>query len=459
MVRYLIVCSLKDPAGVRIKDQLLRLNDFEPLSIDKTSNVSEAYQSDRFAMVVLQGSLLESDGIDRALNIEFDEIIFASRHASKDRRKVFCLHHSGNIGKAKYGGRDRELTTPSPQTLKHLFKALKHEARGTDYHVTLEATHHGPSNIQKPSLFIEIGSTPDEWEDMNAASLVARAILSLDSTVNGYCYPVAASFGGTHYAPRQTRLLEETDVTFGHIFPDYHLNDLAPRVVKQALRSVDFVYVDRKSTRVNIKGMVNELDCEILRESEIRDIIGIPWDIYSNIKERAKVEVPNGMPRLTRAFKASPCMCDVSVYVENDLIEEASKLNQKALIQSLEKHRVVFIEEKDGALSNCILGKTEESAKKAAEDLTLTCVKVLKSSCRIEYDPSSQELEIIKKHFSPEMALQYGIEPGPKFGVLKKGESVIIDDEVVHPEMVFIESRQYVEIKESRKVLESSFSR
>ena len=120
---------------------------------------------------------------------------------------------------------------------------------------------------------------------------------------------------------------------------------------------------------------------------------------------------------------------------------------------------MVFIEDKDGILSNCLLGETEESAKMAADDLTLTCVKLLKSSCRIEYDPSSQKLEIIKRHFSPEMALEYGIEPGPKFGVLKKGESVIVDDEVVHPEMVFIESRQYVEIKESRKVLEGSFSR
>ena len=34
-----------------------------------------------------------------------------------------------------------------------------------DYEITIEATHHGPTSLKKPLLFIEIGSTEKQWAD------------------------------------------------------------------------------------------------------------------------------------------------------------------------------------------------------------------------------------------------------------------------------------------------------
>ena len=45
----------------------------------------------------------------------------------------------------------------------------------SDYDITLETTHHGPV-LQKPTLYVEIGSTEDRWSDRIAARVWAETI-------------------------------------------------------------------------------------------------------------------------------------------------------------------------------------------------------------------------------------------------------------------------------------------
>ena len=68
------------------------------------------------------------------------------------------------------------------------------------YRVSYEVTHHGPTALVTPSLFVEIGSTATEWADPAAGRAVAESILTAvpEETIN------LIGFGGTHYAVRQT---------------------------------------------------------------------------------------------------------------------------------------------------------------------------------------------------------------------------------------------------------------
>ena len=42
------------------------------------------------------------------------------------------------------------------------------EQKGLKYDVTLEVTHHGPTELSVPSLYAEIGSTEIQWKDPEA---------------------------------------------------------------------------------------------------------------------------------------------------------------------------------------------------------------------------------------------------------------------------------------------------
>ena len=93
-------------------------------------------------------------------------------------------------------------------------------------------------------------------------------------------YPVAVGFGGGHYAHRQTKLIFETEITFGHNFPKYQLDDLDDGLIQDALlkSNADFAYFDRKSMnaaqRNRISAVIEDLGYEVLRERTIRERFG-----------------------------------------------------------------------------------------------------------------------------------------------------------------------------------------
>ena len=158
-------------------------------------------------------------------------------------------------------------------------------ATGTDYEVSMESTHHGPTALSVPSIYVEIGSGEAEWVDRDAGRIVAGAILgicmnSAGPREPGSAAPVAVGFGGGHYAPRQTKLIFETKITFGHNFPKYQLDGLDDGLIREALlrSGADFAYFDRKSMnaaqRNRISAVIEDLGYEVLRESRIRERFG-----------------------------------------------------------------------------------------------------------------------------------------------------------------------------------------
>jgi D-aminoacyl-tRNA deacylase len=271
-----IVCSTQDRASQNIKNCILSLRKWNYIGSQDSISV---FEYEDFRIVEIVDSLIIQDGLDNKLTeygYPASVIIFASKHRSKDMRSILTVHSTGNVNSAKFGGTLKTLSTAAPQAVMSLLRSLKMLAYNQGYEVTLECTHHGPSNLDVPSVFIEIGSNEEQWLDDMAGGIVAKAILLLKDSDS----PVAVGFGGTHYAPRQTALILSADITFGHIFPSYALDELDENLIRQAFikSGADFAYIDRKSMkgkqREKLGRMIQSIGFEVLKESDIRKMDG-----------------------------------------------------------------------------------------------------------------------------------------------------------------------------------------
>lgn len=286
-----IICSAPDLASQNIKKNLLAFREWKPLELPENSGFSAARESTdgKFRLVDIEEIHVFQDGLDKKLEaagFPASLIIFASKHRSKEEVKSLTVHCTGNSSdEARLGGHPRELAVSSPPAMKSILMEMKRLAgeKGLDYDVTLEVTHHGPTELTVPSLYAEIGSTEGQWEEPVPGEVVAQAILAVSLEK----VPTAVGFGGGHYAMRQTGLLLETAISFGHNFPKYQLEFVDEALVRQAIEKsgADFVYFDRKSMksadRKRIAEIVEKLGLSVLKESEIREKYGIFGDEIS----------------------------------------------------------------------------------------------------------------------------------------------------------------------------------
>ncbi|MEM1578391.1 MAG: D-aminoacyl-tRNA deacylase [Archaeoglobaceae archaeon] len=267
----LVICSRRDQASVNIMNCLLTFSNFEK----KTFEGNAFYIGDHFSIAEVDERLIYSDGIDKRLSrfLEFDEIIFASRHSSKDERKILTAHVSGNPGSSEYGGKPRSLAKPAPITIKNYALALRKKLeRRPDFAFTLEATHHGPSEIEKPSAFYEIGSTEKEWKDREAAEIVAEAIFEAIMSKEKD-WKIAVGIGGTHYVPRQTEIILETEFTFGHNFAKYTFEEIGEEIIEKAVKlsEAEFIIYDDKSTTAKVKEILRKIKgVEVLKARDAK---------------------------------------------------------------------------------------------------------------------------------------------------------------------------------------------
>ncbi len=272
MVRIAIVVSAADEAGQNIKSNLLELKEWQFLGSRETGDI---WQRENYILIEIEEYHVYADGIDRSLEQEGfhpDLLIFASMHKARIPKPMITAHFTGNIGEAMHGGKAREIAIPAPFALKSILLLLKKMTQGSEFTVTMEGTHHGPTDLQIPSLYVEIGSSETEWNDKRIGKILANAI----TTFSTHRKPVAVSFGGSHYAPRQSQLLFETDVAFAHVIPDYSLKDLDFEMLKIIFEKSkpDFAHLDQKNMskerRKWLVENIQKLGYRILSESEIK---------------------------------------------------------------------------------------------------------------------------------------------------------------------------------------------
>ncbi|MDR2944849.1 MAG: D-aminoacyl-tRNA deacylase [Methanosarcinales archaeon] len=306
-----LMCSLPDSAGVNIKDRLLEteawtkketppiekmkeaLNRY-PFSIPalyaeekgkELSNLfTEIYELEigktLFRLISLDGRTIFQDYLDKRLEFlgyKSDLIVFLSKHKSQSETKALTAHVSGNYAGADFGGRPHSLPVPAPLEMKKLLLVMDrlNNETGLGYDVTFEVTHHGPTELDTPSLFVEIGSTEKEWANAAPGAVVAKAVLSLaELNKSGAADEralqeanllennvIAVAFGGGHYGERQTAGIFRTKLAFGHMFPKYQLEMITEELILAAFEKTGatIAFFDKKSMRGPDRRRITEI--------------------------------------------------------------------------------------------------------------------------------------------------------------------------------------------------------
>ncbi len=167
------------------------------------------------------------------MGIKPEVCVVASRHKSESGIPVLTTHSPGNFGNADFGGNSRELSIAPALYLRESLIYLEEgmEKRRLPYEVSLEATHHGPTSLEFPVLFMEVGSSHNEWGDMGACSAVAEAVYKLMESEPEDKTPTIA-FGGGHYCRKFSQIRE---YAIGHICPRHSLHNLDTLMIEQMM--------------------------------------------------------------------------------------------------------------------------------------------------------------------------------------------------------------------------------
>lgn len=268
-----IVCSTADPASLNILHRLLELTSWEDHG---------EYRSSGYRRLVVHGERqIFLHGLDarlESMGLHPEMVVFACRHQSEKGLPWMGGHFTGEVKSGQDG--PRELSAAAPFGLRSFLHNIDKLAP-EGFRISAEATHHGPTDMSTPSFFAEIGSSQSQWTDPGAGEAVARAILALEAgTGDGKRVPsmppVFLGFGGGHYVQRQTNLMFEADVAFGHLFSSYQIGHLDREIVDEArLKSgAGYAYIDRKSMRSEEKkkvgAIIEEIGLPIMRSKEIR---------------------------------------------------------------------------------------------------------------------------------------------------------------------------------------------
>jgi D-aminoacyl-tRNA deacylase len=192
-------------------------------------------------LLVIDQIHIRADHIDllfkKQTGLSVYDILILSRHVSRSNTPAMTLHAIGIPGILPYGeegisGGKNGLLVPPSKYFASLFRRMNTLARkkklDDDFDLTLETTHHGPI-LTTPTLYIEIGSTEDEWGREDVADCWAEVISDVlvmfesKSVYFNSDLDVMIGFGGGHYAPRHKAVILNSDINVGHIIANYSL--------------------------------------------------------------------------------------------------------------------------------------------------------------------------------------------------------------------------------------------
>ena len=228
-----ILASTTDIASQNLADALVNGEGFQSTGVKLLGNA--VYQKDSYLLARFEGMIVHPPPLDEYFNPQ--AYIFLSRHSAESGIASVTAHTAGNFSTdTKLGGAERELARADPSLLKNYLIALwRHRDEVKGYEITMEATHHGPTSLEKPVLFVELGSSEKHWRDKKAASVVGKALM--ESLRDKVIWSKAAiGFGGTHYPEKFTKLQIEGDMAFAFVAPKYALEHIDAKMVGQMIQ-------------------------------------------------------------------------------------------------------------------------------------------------------------------------------------------------------------------------------
>lgn len=269
MNKGVLVASKEDVAGRNIAEYII--NRFEFAKTGNTFDDMPTFRKGPLLLVWTSKELIHADHLEGRFDNDF--YVFLSKHRSERGIAALTAHTTGNFGsKTPLGGRPKEIAWTYPSLLKQYMKNLYKESdKVRSYQVTTEATHHGPTSISKPLLFIEIGSTEKEWNDEEAVRIVSETLMKTlsENIVNS---KVAIAFGGGHYSSKFTEMLIGSDYTIASMASKHVLQQVDLFVVKQmiekSVETVEYAIVDEKglgSNREKILQLISSLRLSLIK--------------------------------------------------------------------------------------------------------------------------------------------------------------------------------------------------
>jgi D-aminoacyl-tRNA deacylase len=266
-----LIAALKDEAGMNMVNFLTSSKDFQ-----MTRRDNQVYKSSKYRNVTLYVTnedplFIESYNVSERPT----SFIFLSRHRSASGIASLTCHSTGNFSQdTLYGGKSNELGMVNPSILKAYFNELyRNRDSVPEYQITLEATHHGPTSLKGPIIFVEIGSGPEQWKDANAARVVCNSILEVSSRfyVRG-SNRVALALGGTHYPEKLNKILRETDFSVAYIATKNNLQFIDDKMIQQMMvrstERITHVLLDWKGLgkyKKSILDTIERTDLEVVR--------------------------------------------------------------------------------------------------------------------------------------------------------------------------------------------------
>lgn len=256
----LLLAYQSDPAGFNMATYIVK-------NMDKDGGI---YRGKHFDLVVIPTPAISADWIEDKYH-KYDGYVFLSKHASESGTLALTCHSTGNFSDAQFGGFPRQVAIPHPHLQKsyiqHLWKEKDNFSR---FEITIEATHHGPTALNKPTLFIEVGTTQKEWNDKKLCESVAKIVVK-EMSKEPKKHNVAMCLGGTHYPKKFNEELIEGGFALGTVIPKHALDALDSNLFSHILdrnKEAKFALLDWSSLGKNkqkVVDLIHATDLEMIK--------------------------------------------------------------------------------------------------------------------------------------------------------------------------------------------------
>lgn len=241
MPDYILVASSTDLAGATLAGRLKEMG----FALDGRLFASPDYPG--VALHVTADSLLTLENLDDDFPNAM-AFVFLSKHRSDSGIPTLTCHCTGNFSDAPFGGNPKEIAVAYPALQKAYLRAIT-AAGVSGYDVVIEATHHGPTSLKKPVLFVELGSSEKQWADANAAGAMCRCVLAAIKGLEP-CKKVGIAIGGTHYPTKFNKLLLESEFGLAAVASKHSLasidKDMMGQMIEKSAEKVTHVVLDSK---------------------------------------------------------------------------------------------------------------------------------------------------------------------------------------------------------------------
>lgn len=261
----LIVASNKDAASLNIKKQILENYDFKstPETFEGETVFETHVNNKKTKLITLNTESISAQNLTGTFT-QAEFIIFISRHSSVTEKPTLSVHTPGNLSTAQYGGIAREVSVSPANAMREALKIMAQlrVEEQLEYEVCYEGTHHGPS-LNVPTMFVELGSSPEQWKDLKAANVVAQAAMKSAKTFGSFPAKAVLGIGGPHYNGKFTRIALEDNVAFGHMIPKYAVPRTDEAILRQCiektLEKVETIILDWKGIRSEDKPKLTQI--------------------------------------------------------------------------------------------------------------------------------------------------------------------------------------------------------